>query len=281
MKKWLIVAVCLMAVGLAVSLTALGLAGFDFMKLGTQNMKTKVYEPKEHFWDIQMEVTTGDITILPSADGKVQVVCYEEEKVPYYAAVEEDTLVIRQQDQRKWYEHIGIRLRKPSVTVYLPAGQYGELQIKSTTGDIRVTEDFLFQNADIALTTGDVKWSTPVEMDLSVRCTTGDVEIADITCRTLNIVSRTGDVELLRTQAFEKLTVSLTTGDVELDRVDAGAISITATTGDITCRLLTDKYFVADTTTGDVTVPVSGGGGQCYLKTTTGDITAIVVDNET
>ena len=43
MKKWLIVAICLMVVGLAVSLTALGLAGFDFMKLGTQNMKTKVY----------------------------------------------------------------------------------------------------------------------------------------------------------------------------------------------------------------------------------------------
>lgn len=277
MKKWLIIAVCLMVVGLAVSLTALGLAGFDFMKLGTQNMKTKVYEPKERFWSIQMDVTTGDIAILPSPDGKVQVVCYEEEKVPFNATVEEDTLVIRQQDQRKWYDHIGLHLQKPSVTVYLPAGQYGDLQIQSTTGDIRVTEDFLFQNADIALTTGDVKWSSPVEMNLSVCCTTGDVEIADITCGMLNIENRTGDVELERTQAFEKLTVSLTTGDVELNRVDAGTISIIATTGDITCKLLTDKYFVADTTTGDVTVPVSGGGGQCYLKTTTGDIEAEII----
>ena len=220
MKKWMILAVCLMVTGLAVSVTALGLVGFDFMKLGTQNMKENTYEPEERFYNIQIELTTGDITLLPSQDGKVRVVCFEEEKRPLSVAVEEDTLVIRQQDQRKWYEHIGLHLQKPTVTVYLPADRYGALHIESTTGDIRVPDDFLFQSADVALTTGDVNWASPVEMNLSVSSTTGDVKIEDVTCQMLHIAAGTGDVELARTEAFEKLSVSLTTGDVELDLVD-------------------------------------------------------------
>ena len=74
------------------------------------------------------------------------------------------------------------------------------------------------------------------------------------------------------------MTLRRSTGDVELNACDAGGLSLKTTTGDVTGTLLSEKVFITDTSTGDVSVPKTTSGGKCEISTTTGDIRIDIVD---
>ena len=252
MKKWLIVAGCLIVVGLMIGTVAMALVGFDFAKLGMIEMVTNTYTVEESFTNISLDAITADITFAASEEG-VKVVCHENEKVPFSAYVEGDVLVISCKDNRKWYDHIGFIWEKSTVTVYLPAGEYGDLQVDCTTGDVKLPAGFAFQSAEVSVTTGDA-------------------QLEGFACQKLRVKSTTGNVTLTDVQATEAMNLTVSTGDVKLNRVDSRELQVKTTTGNVTGTLLSEKVFDVKATTGDVTVPQSTTGGLCRVTTTTGDI---------
>ena len=272
MRKWLITAAVLIGVGILVALVGAAMAGFDFKELSTQKMEKNTFTVEEAFSDIGVDVTTADITFLPASDGKVTVVCFENSKVKHTVQVRDGKLMITEQDNRKWYDRIGIQFYMSKLTVYLPAGNYGALELKCTTGDVNMPDDFTFLSASLNRTTGDTLWRAPVQQKFFLKCSTGDVELIDMTCKELEIKGTTNDVELIRVNVAQRMSISITTGDVDLEYADAGEIDIKTTTGDVEGTLLSGKLFYVDTTTGDVRVPESAAGGKCEIKTTTGDI---------
>ena len=252
MKRWLVVAGILVVAGLIISTVCLTVVGFDFSKLGTSVMVTNTYTTEEAFTNIRLDAITADIIFVPSEDGGVKVVCYENEKIPYSVYVEGDSLVITCKDNRKWYDHIGFNWETNTVTVYLPAGEYGDLQLKCTTGDVTMPQDFHFAKANVKVTTGDVLWKANVDENLTIHSTTGDTTLAGMTCGTLD--------------------VKATTGDVTLDHMDAAKLDIKVTTGDVEGTLLSSKKFEVKVTTGKVDVPKTTEGGTCRVKATTGNV---------
>lgn len=272
MKKWLIAAGILLAAGLIILTAGLSLIGFDLTKLGTREMITNTYTVEESFENISVDAITADILFAPSEDGGVKVVCYEDKKVPFRVRVEEDTLVISCEDNRKWYDHIGIFWETETVTVYLPAGEYAQLQVNCTTGNVTAPEALSFANVQIDVTTGDICWKAGVSQALSVKTTTGAVTAEKVQCSTLHVKTTTGDVTLTDVLAEETIRVQVSTGDVKLKRVDAGELEIKSTTGDVTGTLLSEKVFITEVTTGDVRVPATTSGGECRIETTTGNI---------
>lgn len=279
-KAWLIVAVCLMVLGLLLGGASLLMIGFDFSKLGTQDMQTNTYAPEGDFSNICVNVMTADITFKVATDGKTKVVCYEEKEMKHKVEISDGALIITNEDDRKWYDHIGFHTEDPSVTVYLPVTLfYNEFNLYCTTGDITVAEDFRFLKANVETTTGDIDWNASTAGKLQLRCTTGDITVTNVPCGSLDIRGATGDVNLKNTQAEDTLNVKVTTGDVTLDRVDAAELFIKTTTGDVTGTLVSDKIFDTKAATGtiitsagkvvrDTTKPL----GKCTVETTTGDI---------
>lgn len=252
MKKWLIASACLMAAGMIVFAVCFWAAGFDFANWGTQDMVTNTYITEESFSHIQINTMTANVILAPSEDGQVKVVCREDSKLPHSVAVEEDTLVISCKDNRKWYDHIGLNWEMTTVTVYLPAGEYGELLVKNSTGDVKVAKDLAFQKAEVSVTTGNVFWNGAVGSKLHITGTTGCIHVQDVVC--------------------DEMQIKSSTGDVKLSRVDALKIEIKTTTGSVTGTLLSDKIFTAKSTTGKVSVPPSAGEGECKVTVTTGNI---------
>ena len=207
--------------------------------------------------------------------------------------------------------YIGINIGSPKITVYLPEGQYASLSVCGSTGDIDVPEAMQFGDVDISLSTGDVSFfasaaasvkiktgtgsirmehASAGAMELSV--STGHIAVSDVTCdgnvqvsvstgkvkltnlRCQNLLSQgnTGDILLENVIAADSFSIKRTTGDVALVHCDASEIFIKTTTGDVHGSLLSEKIFIAQTDTGDVTVPRISSGGMCQIDTTTGDI---------
>ena len=312
-KIWLAAAACLVVLGTAISAAALAACNWDLSKLSAPAYETNTHELSEEFESISVDTSVADVAFVLSEEGKV--VCYESQSAGHTVTIEGGVLTIKEVDESEWYDHIGIFTDAPTVTVYLPLGEYTALTVREHTGDVTLPNAFTFESIDILTNTGDVQNGAcakgmisvetdtgdvtmekvsagaleiltatgdvslsdmSVQGDAEIRVSTGRVEMRDMQCQNLISGGDTGDMLLEDTVAAEMFSVESGTGDVEFVRCDAAEISVTTDTGNITGSLREDKIFLAQSDTGDVDVPASSGAGKCQLTSDTGDIRIVI-----
>ena len=309
----LIVAAALMLVGVLLFTTAMAATDFNFASgFNTAKYDTASYEITDEFDSISIETDTADINILPATDGKVKVLCFEQENLAHEVTVEDGTLKVKLVDGRRWFEHISFfNLHSPMINVYLPESEYATLSVDADTSDVDVAREFSFESVDIKVTTGDVKCyasasaalkvkastgrvaiedlsagsvdittttgsvrasNVTCEGDFKVGVSTGKVKLSDVTCKNLISTGSTGDITLSSVIATERFDIERSTGDVNLEACDAASLIIITDTGEVEGSLLSDKVFVVRTDTGDIDVPKTTSGGICEITTDTGDV---------
>ena len=310
-KIWLIIGAALVGGGLTIFTAVMTQYGWNFMKLGTQTCETNIYEIGEEFSNVSLDTDTADIQFALSDDGKCRVECFEREKEKLFVGVENGTLIIKETDERSWYDHIGINFASPKIKVYLPKAEYAALAIKASTGDIEIAKDFKFEGSEISVSTGDINFfasasgiikiktstgkifvenisaealelsastgditvfNVVCQGDVKTKITTGKTKLTDMECKNFTSKGTTGKVFLENVVAREKFSIKRSTGDVIFKDSDAAEIFVKTSTGDVKGSLLTDKVFVTHTNTGSVDVPKTVDGGKCEIHTTTGDV---------
>ena len=291
-KKWLIAAASLVTIGVILFAVVMTAYHWDFSRLSTDNFETNTYEISEAFNDIKLNTDTADILFAASSDNMCRVVCYEKENTKHSARVQDGTLTISVVDDREWYEDIGFSFHSPKVTVYLPETEFSSIVIQASTGDIEIPNEIKVDSADISLSTGDIRVNNmsvgtltlssstgdiivsnvTCTDDIKASVTTGAVKIMDVTCQNLLSTGSTSDIFLKNVTATETFSIERSTGDVVFDSSDAAEIFVKTSTGDVTGSLLTEKVFVAETSTGNISVPKTTAGGKCEIITSTGNI---------
>lgn len=252
-KVWLIIATVLTVTGGLLFSGIMTAFGWNFEDLSTVETQTNRYEITEEFSSILIDTSISDLEILPSKNGKCEVICTDSRKLSHAAEVKDGCLNITFADSRKWYEHIAITpLDLTDVTLYLP--------------------ERLYENITVKVTTGDVSAEMLSVKNLEVTVSTGDIVLNDISCNELSTFGSTGDITLKRVVASESFNLNRSTGDIKFDSCDAPVITAKTSTGSVTGSLLSGKTFKAKTSTGSVKVPENSNGGNCELKTSTGDI---------
>ncbi len=310
-KLWLITASVLTFVGCAIFAGVMSLSGWDFTALSTVKYETNEYAIDEKFEGICIITDTADIIFNPSDSDAVKIICYEAENDSHSVTVKDGTLTVEPENNRKWYDYIGINFGSPTITVYLPGGEYGELLLKTSTGNTEISKEFKFESIDITGSTGEIKNYASAKTDIKIKTSTGGINVDKISAKSLdmsvstgkifafnvdcsedinvsvstgqchltnakceNLTSRgnTGALYLEHVIAKEKLDIIRSTGDVKFTGCDAWEVKITTDTGDVTGSFLTDKVFFTETDTGKISVPKSTSGGKCEIATDTGDI---------
>ena len=315
---WLVAGASLVLIGGLMFACAMSALDWDISALSTESYTTSSYDITEQFEDIRISTDTADIGIIPSDGEKIRVECYERNNEAHSVTVSEGVLEIDVEDNRRWYEHVGISFHTPRISVYIPSGTYGALLIKTATGDVSISSEMSFRSIDITESTGDVTNRASASEGVSIRTNTGNVSVENITAgyvdlrvttgsikvegvrcdgdvranvttgkATMSDVSgrsvlsegSTGSISLVSTIASDKITVSRTTGSIALESCDASELDLKTTTGSIRGSILSAKIFDADTSTGSISVPESAGEGKCRLTTSTGSI-SIKVKND-
>lgn len=294
-KKTIIFAVSLVVAGLIIGAVGLFAVNFDFTKLSMARLTSNIHTVEEDFTSISIDTDISDVTLALSKGNTCQVVCLEEVNYTHKVSVENNTLTITTEDNRTWYEHIGINFGDyHNVTIFLPKKAYEELTVTCRTADVQIPKDFSFSWADITTTTGDIKWQGSKVDTLSLAVTTGDIRVKDILfCKNITTKTQTGDITLSNIIATNDLIAKTTTGDVRFDRFDASSMDVKTTTGDVTGTLLSYKRFSVRTDTGTLRLPPmpddthtlvitdeagkvlstqTFNPGPCNIRTTTGDI---------
>lgn len=276
MKKLLLIAGGLFFIGALLFVTVLFIVDFDFMNVTTVKTISVSKTVSESFTNIKIDTTDCDVSIRLSKDGTCKLEGTTSKKMPFTMKVDDGTLILRQEDQRKWYDHIGIFNGNHAVILYLPQGAYDQCSIHSTTGAISISEDFTFHDAVITCTTGDIKFKAATK-NLTADTTTGDISAVNIqTDGQVALKTTTGEIKL-QNVVCDTLSAKATTGDIILTDCDGQNISIKTTTGDVKATFLTGKVYDVEVTTGDISVPAQDRtGGDCKVRTTTGDVTITV-----
>lgn len=310
-KIWIVIAAVLVLIGSVSFVVGMTMLEWDFRELSTAKYETNTYSIGEDYKNISIATDTADIVFAPAENGISSVVCYEQTQVKHSVAVKDGTLVIEAVDTRKWYDHIGIHIGTPQITVYLCKSEYGLLSVTSSTGDVEIPKDLQFESMEISESTGNVtngasvtdtvkiKTSTgnirvdnisagAMELsvstgsvtvsgvtcggDLKIDVSTGKSELTDIRCNNMISNGSTGKISLNNVTAAENLSIKRSTGDISFVNSDAAEIFVETDTGDVGGSLLTAKVFLAQTGTGRIDVPETATGGICRITTDTGDI---------
>jgi len=310
-KTWLITAALLIFIGCLLFTGIMTALKWDFTELSTVNYVTNTYDISEEFDGIYMNTDTAHIELILSDSGECSVECYEDEDARHSVTVKDNALSIELTERNSVSGYIGINFDSPKITVYLPKEKYETLFIDEATGDIEIPNDFIFKNADISLSTGDVYFSASAsdevkiktntgniyaekisagaldltvstgkvsvssvtcKGDASVSVSTGKTDLTDITCKSVISSGSTGSISMDNVIAEEKFSIERSTGDVIFENCDAANVYIKTNTGDVSGTLLSDKIFIADTGTGSINVPKTTSGGKCEITTSTGDI---------
>lgn len=284
-------AICIGA-GIIISFISLAIIDFDFLRLNTVDFETRTYENLESFKNIDIKNIECDIRILPSQNGERKVICSESETIIHDVKVENDTLKITGTNNRRWFELIGIWTGDLSVIVYMPEGEYNSVYLKSVSGNINVSKNFRFTDAELITTSGDILFESQTSSGIYAKSvsgnirlsnsstgsvqastTSGDIAFANITAKELKMSSTSGNT------SFDKVAVSgeaecrTVSGDIWLENSDAASFKLKTVSGNIRGSILSPKSFDVKTVSGNVEIPPSDfGAGSFAASTTSGDI---------
>lgn len=293
-KIALITAISLVAAGCLLGAAAYGLGGsFE------RELHEVTHTADEPFTDISVSVSEADVHILPSKDGSCYAVCEETDRVRYGLAVTDGTLTLALVDNRHWYDFIGISIGTPTVTLYLPQGAYNRLTAESQSGQIhgsfKTDTGLSFTNVTLKSSSGKISFAGKVKT-LTAENTAGDVILTDLTAETIYTKTSSGAIlfadihanettteatsgrtHFTRTIVAGTLTAKSSSGNIKFEASDAKDLILTSQSGNITGSLLSDKLFDADSNSGNITCPAPKGDGTCWVRTSSGNISLIVL----
>ncbi|MDL2318040.1 DUF4097 domain-containing protein [Eubacteriales bacterium OttesenSCG-928-A19] len=252
MKKTRILVLLTLTVGLALFLGGSALAADRY--------EEQSYEVEDPAAIQSIDITDTDVPIevRPSADGGMYVSYYTSEYVKYDIGVDNGTLhIIKREPIRigiSWdfWNHQSVKL-----TLFLPDGYTGSLQMETADGDIRI-DSIAASGAILATSDGNVHIS---------RCRfSGDADI-----KTFD-----GNIRMDMVEAAN-LTLQTNDGDIFIDRpIFEGSLACRAFDGNIGGTLTgsaadyTLAVMVAD---GHTNVSSGGNGAKlCDMKTMDGNI---------
>ncbi len=252
-KIAIIIAVCMIVVGLISSFISLGFVGFDVAKLDTVEWKTNTYEIKESFENISIDGLEAKVTLVPSTDGTCKVVCTENDNVYDEVKVEDDTLTIKRISKGKWQFNFGVSLEEVKITVYLPKTEYKKLALNNTSGRLEVPTDFIFEQAKVANSSGKITFKADVTGALSVENTSGGIEVGENQVGSLTVAGSSGGIQVASVRAENDVRASSTSGGIHISDVECKNLVTKGSSGSIRLSSIVAKENLdVDGTSGSI-----------------------------
>lgn len=290
MRKLIIIAVVLLAAGAVICGIAFAVNGTDIIY--TEKFEENTHAIEEKFTSVSISGGSGDIKILPSADGKCTVVSYDSDRVTHLIAVEDGTLsVVRNYHRINNLSMLG--KDDNGVIIYLPRGEYEAVKAGTESGDVNADfGDSRFDKAECFSSSGDVHVEnlrsgnlraeaasgnvviagTEADSEIKAVCASGDITADKLTAGIIETETSSGDIVMENVSAESEITAGSVSGDVIIGCGGAGNVSVKTSSGEITVSDIKADGVSATSSSGDVEISDSSVSGDLHVRTSSGDI---------
>ena len=299
-KIAIIIASMMLITGLVMAAASFRTAAGDFKENASQNQYVSTTKDiSEDFEDIEISIGDQNLNIKKSDNNKAYLICGENDRTKYVVSVSGNTLKIEQRTDNKIFNIDGLFMFNDFTSeLFLPEDEYKNLKIRLGSGDVKMEDAFTFRDVNMSIGSGDGYISKVKAEEIIAKSGSGQIWLSESRCENADISVGSGDVavenltcarkffakassgKLFLTDVIASASMEATTGsgDIFLKRCDSLSMNFKTGSGDITGSVKTAKSFDAKAGSGDVNVPGDGNGGNCVLKTGSGDID-IVVEN--
>ena len=279
-KKALWIAGVLMLAGALLLCGVLVAARFDFSRLNTVHYQTSTYSVEQEFSNIHIDIQNADVVFDRAPDGQARVVCTE--RAPHTASVtvRDGTLTVSQPsvESAKWYQHIYVYFGQETeqIKIYLPDQSFAELRVHTTSGDVTVPEDTVFDQIYIETSAGNVKVSAAAaKSEIDAKTSSGNLNAygTNHALRQLQLSSGSGDIVAEDLSLSSRLTMRTQSGELRISRCKVLDLSAESTSGDISVLQSTIQGSgTVETRSGDVRF-AQAEIGTLGVTTQSGDVT--------
>ena len=214
---------------------------FGTSKVSDTLVFEEVYDTK--FQTFSIDVSFGNIEVLPSNDSNVHVAIYSDYELFDVRSAKSSLSIIFSEEEGF---HFSFPKSRDLVRIYLPdtsnikvslVTDYGDVEVGSfpntsfdvtaNMGDISIDQaDILSVHSDM----GDV--SVGEVCDLTVKSDLGDIEVTNITEK-VSIDTDMGNVFIEELNLIQDAKIILSLGDLEISNVTNGYVDATTDLGDI------------------------------------------------
>ena len=153
-----------------------------------------------------------------------RIVCFEREDYPHSVSVNNGVLKIEFDDSNTIKKYTGISFETPCITLYIPSGKYGTLDIDAKTGDTEISKDFSFDSIRVTQSTGDIICRASAVGSIALKTTTGRICAENLSA--------------------DELSANVSTGITFLTDIKCGNLSSNGNTGDLRlCNVIATGKF--------------------------------------
>ena len=260
MKGTAIAAFMLIVVGVVLTGAAFMLVHGDITKFNSlsEHYVEKSYTCTDDVDSISIDEVSGSVEFVSGDVDKVSVTYFDKEDESVYEIQESDGKLSIERKEERGFHFFLIDFSEHLMTVTVPRDFCGELDVRSTSGSIRMND-----------ITGKI---------ITAKVTSGSVKLEKVTSESdLTIQSTSGSISLTDVVAGGNVSAKLTSGGIRLDNLKAdGDISLEAVSGSVKGTIAgkeSDYRIHAGVTSGSCNLKDSDQGSkELNVKTTSGSI---------
>ena len=273
MKKSTIVAVVI-AVLLIVAGGVMLVLGLSFAKDETAEpgLTQRTVEITQPF--AYLVIDTGDCDVrlhLVQTWEEARVELAEHAQIRHTVKEEDNALKIEITDHRRWFDKVGVFWEDMRIDVYLPAAEYTDMNIITSTGDIEMPGYLRTGSLSLYTSTGDIYTETEAE-SVWAESATGEVVITACQPQSVHAKSNTGTVSMSELENVGQITASTSTGNIDMRYVTCETVNCESSSGDVCLWLLQAQNALGvSTTTGEVYMGNSDTG-LLQVETDSGEV---------
>lgn len=278
-KTVMLIAICLIIIGLIILAVNLARSNFNLSSFNNAELVTNEYKITENFSSVLIECPSHDIVIKHADDGICRVVSVTYEQTEIKPTVKDGVLTASYSDKRPWYEHLVMisfnASSAPSVTLYLPDGEYDKLTASTTSGDITLSAggESGFGTVELSSTSGDIGTTLLSAESLTAASTSGDINTSSVYADNISVTSTSGEIHADSCRAEGFINAGSTSGEVEIGICSASSLEAKTTSGDLEIKSSNVSSIRAKTTSGDIDISGTEATGNASFESTSGNIT--------
>ena len=281
MKKWIIAAFVLLFAGCAVMAGVMYHLDFDFAKFSKTVYIENSVDITDDFSGISADISS-ELKIVPSGDGSCTVKCFVQKNIDVSAAVENGTLVIKESDNRDWYDRMDFSMseHETGVTVFMPEKEYESLVVNTGYGDVAVPGGFSFGEAGIHTGSGDIEFRASVSGKVNMNSNSGDICVSNSAPEELNIATLSGSILVSSAEVAGNCNLKTDSGCVTVTDMTCGGFASKSKSGDLTATgLAAGGRMSVESLSGDVAL--SGcDAGEIKISTSSGDVAGTLLSEK-
>lgn len=178
--------------------------------------------PGQSVSGLEVRLRSGDIILHPWDEDTIQVIersksSLDEDKHASFRLREDGVLCIEQGNTAATFALFGFGLFSSDLELFLPRKLWRTVELRSTSGDIRLEGELRAASLLLSSTSGDVDLGEGLQCEtLELHTVSSGIEAAAVTCRRLQLKTTSGNVDLTLASLPEELAAKTVSGDVTL-----------------------------------------------------------------